>query len=133
MAIQAFSADWAKAFKDEVNKSAAYKAAGKGWKWTVGLVVEAEPDRNFPEAKGVVMDLFEGEARDIRIGTASEAHNFHTTASRSASDNFAPVSSASAASRSRFRQRAASGVPRSLGIAAMSESKFRLPSRCVSP
>src|SRR5205085_11599650 len=47
--------------------------AGKGWQWTVGLVVEAEPDRNFPETKGVVMDLFEGQARDIRIGPPSEA------------------------------------------------------------
>jgi putative sterol carrier protein len=73
MPVDAFSPEWAQAFKDEINKSEAYHQAGKGWKWTVGLVVEAEPDRKFPEAKGVVMDLFEGEARDIRIGTATEA------------------------------------------------------------
>ena len=73
MPVDAFSPEWAQAFKDEINKSEAYRKAGRGWQWKVGLVVEAEPDRNFPESKGVVMDLFEGEARDIRVGAASEA------------------------------------------------------------
>jgi putative sterol carrier protein len=71
--VDAFSPDWAKAFKAEINKSDAYRSAGKGWKWTVGLVVEAEPDKNFPEARGVVMDLYEGEARDVKVGSAAEA------------------------------------------------------------
>jgi putative sterol carrier protein len=73
MAVKAFSAEWASAFKDEVNKSAVYKSAGKGWKWTVGLVVEAEPDKHFAEARGIVMDLFEGEARDVKVGPAADA------------------------------------------------------------
>src|SRR5258708_14278475 len=73
MAVQAFSDEWAAQFKDEVNKSAAYKAAGKGWKWTVGLVVEAEPDKHFPESRGLVMDLFDGDPRDIRVGSAGDA------------------------------------------------------------
>jgi putative sterol carrier protein len=73
MAVKAFSTEWVKAFKDEVNNSAAYKTAGKGWKWTVGLVVEAEPDKQFPEAKGIVMDLFDGQARDIKVGPAADA------------------------------------------------------------
>jgi putative sterol carrier protein len=73
MAITVYSDEWARALKDEVNKSSAYKAAAKGWKWTVGLVVEAEPDKNFPEATGVVMDLFDGDARDIHVGTAADA------------------------------------------------------------
>jgi putative sterol carrier protein len=73
MAIPAFSDEWAKAFKEEVNQSDAYKQASKGWQWTVGLVVEAEPDKNFPESKGIVMDLYEGEARDVTIGSADAA------------------------------------------------------------
>lgn len=73
MTYAAFSPEWAQAFKDEINKSDAYRQAAKGWKWTVGLVVEAEPDKGFAEARGIVMDLFEGEARDIRVGTADEA------------------------------------------------------------
>ena len=73
MTVKAFSAEWADAFKDEVNKSIAYKTAAKGWKWTVGLVVEAEPDKHFAEARGIVMDLFDGEARDIKVGAAADA------------------------------------------------------------
>ncbi|HVC99532.1 MAG TPA: SCP2 sterol-binding domain-containing protein [Candidatus Dormibacteraeota bacterium] len=71
--IKAFSDEFAAAFKDEINKSSVYKQAGKGWKWTVGLVVEAEPDKKFPEAKGVLMDLFDGEARSIKMVGAAEA------------------------------------------------------------
>jgi len=71
--IKAFSPECASAFKDEINKSSVYKQAGKGWKWTVGLVVEAEPDKKFPDAKGVFMDLFDGEARSIKMVSASEA------------------------------------------------------------
>jgi putative sterol carrier protein len=73
MTVAAFTPEWAQAFKDEINKSPGYRQAAKGWKWTVGLVVEAEPDKNFPDAKGVVMDLSEGEARDVRVGGASDA------------------------------------------------------------
>jgi putative sterol carrier protein len=73
MAVKAFSNEWATQFKDEVNKSSVYKAAAKGWKWTVGLVVEAEPDKQFPEARGVVLDLYEGTARDVKVGSAEDA------------------------------------------------------------
>jgi putative sterol carrier protein len=71
--IRAFSPEFAEAFKDEINKSDVYRQAGKGWKWTVGLVVEAEPDKNVPEAKGILMDLFDGQARDIKMVDPDEA------------------------------------------------------------
>src|ERR1700694_6007564 len=73
MAVEAFSSDWAKQFKDEINKSSTYKQAGKGWKWTVGLVVEAEADKNFPGAQAFFMDRFDGEARAIKMVSDSEA------------------------------------------------------------
>lgn len=64
--MEAFTPEWAEAFKDEINRSEAYRKAAKGWKWTLGLVVEAEPDRNFPETKGLFMDLYDGDAREVR-------------------------------------------------------------------
>ena len=73
MAVKAFSDDWAREFKTAINASEGYRKAAQGWKWTVGLVVEAEPNKNVPEPVGVVMDLFEGEARDVKIGSADEA------------------------------------------------------------
>ena len=73
MAVKFFSNEWASAFKEEVNKSSTYKSAAKGWKWSVGLVCEAEPDKHFPESKGLIMDLFDGEARDVTVGTVADA------------------------------------------------------------
>jgi putative sterol carrier protein len=73
MGVRAFSDEFAKAYQAELNKSEKYRQASKGWKWKVGLVVEAEPDRNFEESKGVLLDLFEGEARDVQMVSADQA------------------------------------------------------------
>lgn len=85
MAVEFASDAWAERFKEEINRSSAYKSAGKGWKWTVGLVVEAEPDKKVAESTGVVMDLFDGEARDIKITSVADAQKsaFVITASYS--------------------------------------------------
>jgi putative sterol carrier protein len=68
-----FSPAWAQAFQTEINRSDAYRQTARGWKWTVGLVVEAEPDRGFPAACGVILDLRDGEARDVKVGSPEEA------------------------------------------------------------
>jgi putative sterol carrier protein len=85
MAYTAFSNEWAQAYKDEINGSQSYQQAAKGWKWTVGLIVEAEPDKNWPETKGLYMDLFDGTARDVKVVDADEARkcDFSITASYS--------------------------------------------------
>lgn len=43
------------------------------WEGTVGLVVQAETDRNFPQDLGVYLDLWHGAARDVRVVSADEA------------------------------------------------------------
>lgn len=68
-----YSPEWAQAFKDEINKSSVYKQAAAGWEGTVGLVVLAEPDKNVPEDNGIFMDLWHGEARDVRTVGRAEA------------------------------------------------------------
>jgi putative sterol carrier protein len=73
VAYKAFSDEWAQAYKNEINISPVYKQAAAAWEGTVGLVVEAEADKNFPEAKGVWMDLWHGEARDIKIVSEADA------------------------------------------------------------
>ena len=73
MALEAFTPEWADAYKAELNKSDVYRQAGKGWKWTVGLVTEAEPDKGVPEDIGLYLDLFEGEARQVKVVPADEA------------------------------------------------------------
>src|SRR6266542_102019 len=73
MTVKAFSDEWAPQFKDEVNRSSVYRSASEGWKGTVRPVVEAELDENVLEARGVVMNLFDGSARDITVGPAADA------------------------------------------------------------
>jgi len=72
-AVDAYSPEWAEAFKAEINNSSKYRQAAAGWEGTVGLVVLAEPDKNFPEDRGVFLDLWHGEARDVRVGTREDA------------------------------------------------------------
>ena len=69
----AFTPEWAAAYKEELNRSDVYRQAGKGWKWTVGLITEAEPDKGVPDDIGLFLDLFEGEAREVKIVSADEA------------------------------------------------------------
>jgi len=73
MGVKAFSDEFATAYKSELNNSQKYRQAAKGWKWTVGLVVDAEADKNVPQPKGIFLDLFDGEARDVRMVSVEEA------------------------------------------------------------
>ncbi|MHB8507453.1 MAG: SCP2 sterol-binding domain-containing protein [Candidatus Dormibacteria bacterium] len=73
MAHEFGSDDWAKAYQEEINRSSVYKQAAAAWEGTVALVVEAEPEKNVPETKGVWMDLWHGEAREIHICSEAEA------------------------------------------------------------
>ena len=73
MAYKAFSDEWCGAYKNEINNSAVYKQAAAGWEGVVALIVEAEPEKNFPETKGIWMDLWHGEARDIKVVNEDEA------------------------------------------------------------
>src|SRR4051812_17853844 len=73
MAYEAYSPEWADAFKNEINTSPKYKQAAEKWEGTVGLVVLAEPDKNVPEDLGVLMDLWHGEAREVQATTRDGA------------------------------------------------------------
>ena len=73
MAYDAYSPEWATAFKTEINTSPKYKEAAATWEGSVGLVVLAEPDKNVPEDTGVFLDLWHGEAREVKSGTKEEA------------------------------------------------------------
>ena len=73
MAYDAYSPEWAEAFKAEINKSPVYKQAAANWEGTVGLVVLAEPDKNVPDDMGIFLDLWHGEARDVRTVSREEA------------------------------------------------------------
>ena len=48
MAVDAYSPEWAAAYRDEINRSDLYRESSAGWEGSVGLIVLAEPDRNCP-------------------------------------------------------------------------------------
>ncbi|MGI8847469.1 MAG: SCP2 sterol-binding domain-containing protein [Candidatus Dormibacteria bacterium] len=73
MAYEAYSPEWAEAFKSEINGSPKYKQAAASWEGTVGLVVLAEPDKNVPDDSGILLDLWHGEARDVKVVSKQEA------------------------------------------------------------
>ena len=73
MAFDAYSPEWATALRDEINSSPKYKQAAEKWEGSVGLVVLAEPDKNAPEDAGILMDLWHGEAREVKATTKEEA------------------------------------------------------------
>lgn len=75
MAFPAYSPEWAEAFKQEINGSPAYQQAAATWEGTVGLVVLAEPDKQVPEDLGVFLDLWHGEAREVRSTTREDAQS----------------------------------------------------------
>ena len=73
MAYPAYSPEWASAFQEEINTSPSYKQAAATWEGSVGLVVLAEPDKNVPDDLGIYLDLWHGEAREVRSTTREDA------------------------------------------------------------
>lgn len=76
MSIKFPSAEWTEAFKDAVNASAGYRAAGKGWTHgSVAYVLEADPRIGTSEDMAMVLDLHAGECRGARYVPAKDAED----------------------------------------------------------
>jgi len=75
VAFAPYTPEWAAAFQKEINSSASYKQAAATWEGSVGLVVLAEPDKNVPDDRGVFLDLWHGEAREVRATTSEDAQS----------------------------------------------------------
>ncbi|MCL4352076.1 MAG: Fis family transcriptional regulator [Firmicutes bacterium] len=72
MAFEVFTAPWAAAWREEINRSEEYRRAAETWEWPLVLVMEADPDENIDEDRGVYVDLFHGECRDARPSTPQD-------------------------------------------------------------
>jgi putative sterol carrier protein len=74
MAFDFPSNEWANAYKDALNGSAAYKAAGKDWTHgVVAMVVKADPGLGIPEDTALWLDVHQGGCRDCKLMPASKA------------------------------------------------------------
>lgn len=68
------SAEWAAAYKDALNASAAYKQAGKDWTHgVVAMVVKADPALGIAEDTAMWLDVHGGECRDCKLMPATQA------------------------------------------------------------
>jgi putative sterol carrier protein len=68
------SPEWAAAYKDALNASAAYAEAGKDWTHgVVAMVVKADLALGIPEDTALWLDVHGGKCRDIKLIPAGEA------------------------------------------------------------
>jgi putative sterol carrier protein len=68
------SPEWCAAYKDAINASAGYRAAGKDWTHgTVAYVLSADPSIGIPNDLAMLMDLHQGACRDCRMVSREEA------------------------------------------------------------
>ena len=68
------SSDWCTAYKAAINANLAYRQAGKDWTHgVVAMVVKADAALGIPNDQGMWLDVAQGECRDCRLVSASEA------------------------------------------------------------
>lgn len=74
---------WIAAYERLIQGDATYKQLAQGWEGTVVINVQADPDVGLDEDMYLLMDLFNGECRSVRLGPAEagEAGNYVLSAS----------------------------------------------------
>lgn len=69
--LTVFGPEWIESYKQQVRGSPSYKKAAAAWEGDMTLVVQAD-GAAFPQDCYIYMDLWHGEARDIRLVDAEE-------------------------------------------------------------
>ncbi|HUK13008.1 MAG TPA: hypothetical protein VLW17_06865 [Thermoanaerobaculaceae bacterium] len=72
MAVGLFSAGWAKLWRDEINRSAEFRAAGAGWEGTLVLRMAADPGDGDRRPPSVLVDLAGGSCRAARTASGDD-------------------------------------------------------------
>lgn len=85
MAYEAFSAEWARAYKERINANPNYREAARAWEWPLVLVLEADPSVGIEKSRAILLDLYRGECRDARVATEDDLANAPYVVSASAS------------------------------------------------
>ncbi len=72
MAYEMFTDEWARAYGEELNRSAKYREAAKRWEWPLALTVEADPGLGIERDRSVLLDLWHGECRSARMASPED-------------------------------------------------------------
>ncbi|WP_117237572.1 SCP2 sterol-binding domain-containing protein [Thermus sediminis] len=65
--MELFGEAWAKAYCQNLNASEAYKKAASTWEGSLALAVRKDPGAGFPQGAAVVLDLWHGACRGVRV------------------------------------------------------------------
>ncbi|WP_198592004.1 SCP2 sterol-binding domain-containing protein [Kyrpidia spormannii] len=75
MGLEAFGPEWAKAWGEKINASAAYRQAAGTWEWPLVLTMERDPSAGVSEDRSVYLDLWHGECREARAATPEDVES----------------------------------------------------------
>lgn len=64
--------EWFRALSEEINGSAAYRAAASDWEGDISFVIEADPERGVPADVWGYLDLWHGACCEGRLTTPDE-------------------------------------------------------------
>jgi putative sterol carrier protein len=69
---EVFSATWARAWRDALNASEAYKRAAASWEGAVALVMHPDAASGVTAPRAVWLDLWHGSCREARLATEAD-------------------------------------------------------------
>lgn len=73
MSLAVFTPEWIDVWAGEIRASEEYKKAARWWEWPLMLILRADPAHGIPEDRRVFLDLYKGDCREARPGTAEDA------------------------------------------------------------
>jgi putative sterol carrier protein len=65
--MQLFGEAWAQAYCQKLNESEAYKKAASTWEGSLALALRPDPKAEFPQGAAVVLDLWHGACRGVKV------------------------------------------------------------------
>lgn len=65
--MQLFGEAWAQAYCQKLDESEAYRKAASAWEGSLALAVRPDPQAGFPHGAAVVLDLWHGACRGVRV------------------------------------------------------------------
>lgn len=73
--MELFTEAWAQAYCRKLNESEAYRKAASTWEGSLALAVRPDPKAGFPQGAAVVLDLWHGACRGVKVVEGEAAVN----------------------------------------------------------
>ncbi|GGM96185.1 Fis family transcriptional regulator [Thermus composti] len=80
--MEPFSEAWAQAYCEKLSQSEAYRKAAATWEGSLALSVRPDPQAGFPQGVSVVLDLWHGACRGVKVVEGEAEADFVIQADR---------------------------------------------------